>query len=69
MARWLVEYWPLLSADLDDPRWGCELPCFHVFPEGEPERWIVQTNANLPPEVQEEAAILIAEALSKILGV
>jgi hypothetical protein len=67
MATWLVNYWPGPNCDLDDPR--RELPCFRIVPQDEPDRWIAQTNPHLPWEVQEEAALLIAEALSKVLGV
>ncbi len=69
MARWLVEYCPLLNCDLDQPDAGQEIPRFRIFPDGEPERWIAETNPNLSPEVQEEAARLIADALSKLLGI
>jgi hypothetical protein len=68
MARWLVEYLPGLNCHPDDPAVGQELPRFRIFPEGEPDRWIVRTNENLPLEVQEEAAAILAHALSKALG-
>jgi hypothetical protein len=69
MATWLVEYWPGLNCDPDNPSAVQELPRFRIVPEGEPNRWIAETNPDLPPEVQEEAALLIADALSKILGI
>jgi hypothetical protein len=46
-----------------------ERPCFRIAPEDDLERWIAQTNPDLPPKVQEESALLIAEALSELLGV
>jgi hypothetical protein len=69
MTIWVVQYWPYVNCDLDDPGAGGERPCFRIVPEDDPERWIAQTNPYLPPEVQEEAALLMAEALSQILGV
>jgi hypothetical protein len=69
MATWLVEYWPWVKHTLDDQGAGGECPCFRIVPADDRERWIAQTNPNLPPEVQEEAAFLIAEALSELLGV
>jgi hypothetical protein len=72
MARWFVEYYPYLPgpSDLvDRPALaGIEVPCFRIFPEGERERWIAETNPDLPRDVQEEAASVIAEALSNLLG-
>jgi hypothetical protein len=68
MTMWLVEYFPCVKFDPDTPELGEEIPCFRIYPEGEPERWIVQTNGNLPREVQEEVALIIADALSKALG-
>lgn len=65
MAKFLVEYWPCISFDLA----GREVPCYRIFPEGEREHWIAQTNADWPREAQEEVALLIADALSKILGI
>ena len=69
MAIWRVGYCPHVNCDLEAGDAGREIACFRVFPEGEPERWIVETNPDLSREVQEEAAMLIAEFLSKILGV
>jgi hypothetical protein len=60
MAKWFVQYRPG-SED--------ELPCFRIATEDDPACWIAQTNPSLSPEVQQEVAILIAEALSEILGV
>jgi hypothetical protein len=63
MATWLVEYCPFLDRESQNaPR---EIPCYCIFPEGEPERWIARTNPALPSEVQKELALLIAEALSR----
>lgn len=69
MATWRVEYWPCVNCDLDNLAAGGERPCFRIVSEGGPERWIAATNPNLPPAVQEEAALLIAEALSQLLGI
>jgi hypothetical protein len=66
MARWLVE---CVDRAPDCSKAGLALPRFRIFPEGEPDRWIAQTNPSLPLQVQEEAALLIADALSKVLGV
>ena len=68
MTTWLVEYFPYIKSDPDTPELGEEIPCYRIFPEDEPERWIAQTNEDLPREAQEEAALIIADALSKILG-
>jgi hypothetical protein len=68
MTTWLVEYSPYIKSDPDTPELGVEIPCFRIFPEDDPERWIAQTNEDLPPDVQEEAALIMADALSKILG-
>jgi hypothetical protein len=69
MTKWLVIYWPCRDFDLAgrEALAGREFPSFRIFPEDDPESWIAQTNPDLPREVQ-EAALLIAEALSKILG-
>jgi hypothetical protein len=68
MTTWLVEYLPYIKSDPDTPELGEEIPCFRIFPEDDPERWIAQTNEDLPSDVQEEAALIMADALSKILG-
>lgn len=68
MTTWLVEYSPYLKSDPDWPELEHEIPCFRIFPEDHPERWIAQTNEDLPREVQEEAAVIMAEALSNALG-
>ena len=68
MTTWLVEYCPYLKLDLHSPEPEREIPCFRIFPEDDPERWIAQTNEDLPREVQEEAAVIMAEALSNALG-
>lgn len=69
MARWSVAYWCPEVGDTDAPDRAREVICLRIFPEGEPERWIVQTNPALPREVQEEMALQIADALFKLLGV
>jgi len=66
MARWLVE---CVDPDPDSSKTGLALPRFRIFPEDEPDRWIAQTNPGLPLQVQKEGALLIADALSKVLGV
>ena len=69
MTTWLVEYYPYVKFDPDHPAGESEIPCFRIFPEDAPDKWIAQTNENLPREVQEEVAFFIAEALSKLLGI
>jgi hypothetical protein len=68
MTTWLVEYCPYLKSDPDAPELGHEIPCFRIFPADNPENWIAQTNEDLPRDVQEEAAVMIAAALSNALG-
>ena len=68
MTVWLVEYCPYIKSSLEFPVSEEEIPCFRIFPEGEPDRWIAQTNEDLPREAQEEAALIMARALSKSLG-
>lgn len=68
MAIWMVEYCPYILNDPDDPNGERELPCFRIFPTDDPERWIAQTNEDLPAGVQEEAALIMANALTKALG-
>jgi hypothetical protein len=68
MAIWRVAYDPLVNCDINGRQAGHEIPCFRIFPEGDPERWIARTNPNLPAETQEETALLIADALSNLLG-
>ena len=66
MATWHVAYVPAPEPDLGDPTEAeGEGACFCIFPDGEPERWIAKTNPALPPDVQEEAALLMAAALTK----
>jgi hypothetical protein len=67
MSRWLAE--PFSGEEYTAHGGEREVPCFRIFPEGEPDRWIAQTNPSLPLHVQEEVALLIADALSKVLGV
>jgi len=69
MTKWLVGYLPQVNTDLGDAQAGRETPCFRIYPEGEPERWIAQTNPMLPPEVQEELALQIAQGLFNLLGI
>ncbi len=69
MAQWFVAYCPSLDWAQNDPTVQIEIPRYRVCPVDEPERWIVETNADLPPEAQEECAFLIAEALSKLIGI
>jgi hypothetical protein len=45
-----------------------EVVRFRIFPQDNPAQWIAQTNPYLPREVQEEAALLMAQALSHALG-
>jgi hypothetical protein len=68
MTTWLVEYFPYVISDPDSPEHGEEIPCFRIFPEDDPARWIARTNEDLPREVQEEAAVMMAAALSNALG-
>ena len=68
MTTWLVTYCPYFKSGPDCPEGIREIPCFRIFPEDDPERWIAQTNEDLPREVQEEAAVIMAEALSNALG-
>jgi len=56
MAIWRVEYCPDIKCNLDDPNAGQEIPRFRIYPEDDPERWIAETNPNLPRDVQEEFA-------------
>jgi hypothetical protein len=69
MARWSVAYWRPEEGDADVPDHASETICLRIFPEGEPERWIVQTNPTLPRDVQEEMALQIADALFRLVGV
>jgi hypothetical protein len=69
MARWLVAYCCPEEGGAETRDAARQTVCLRVFPEGEPERWIVQTNPALPPDVQEEMALLIADALFNLLGI
>ena len=60
MAIWQVEQG--YAGDLGKP-------CYRIFPAGEPERWIAETNPDLPAEVQEECAQFMARALTELLGI
>jgi hypothetical protein len=64
MARWLVE---CVHGDPGDLAAGALR--FRIFPEGEPDRWIAETNSSLPVQVQEEMALQIADALFNLLGI
>jgi hypothetical protein len=66
MAQWFVAYCPSLDWAYDDPSVQCEIPRYRVHSSDDPERWVVETNADLPPAVQEDIALLIADRLSKI---
>jgi hypothetical protein len=68
MTEWRVAYWPRQDYDPANPSLGYERPCFRVVPEGNLEGWIAETNPDLPREVQEEAAVFLADALSKAFG-
>lgn len=68
MTTWLVEYRPYLKADLESGK-EHEIPCFRIVSTDNPEVWIAQTNEELPREAQEEAALIMADALSKVLGI
>jgi hypothetical protein len=68
MTKWLVEYNPYLIADPHRKGVEREIPCFRIFPADHPERWIAQTNEDLPSEVQEEAAMIMADGLTRALG-
>ncbi len=69
MAKWDAAYWSLVNCDLDDPDAGAEVLRLRIFPKGEPERWIAEINPDLPREVQEDFASLLADLLSNFLGV
>jgi hypothetical protein len=75
MAKWLVKYAPHAPRLEELARRpvlagvALERPCFRVCPADQPERWIVETNPNLPREVQEEFALQIAQGLFDLLGV
>ena len=64
MAVWLAAYYTNINCEPGNS--GSEGACFRVHPEGETERWIAETNSALPTAVQEEIALMIAEALTKV---
>lgn len=68
MTTWLVEYNPYLKTDLESGE-EREIPCFRIISTDKPEVWIAQTNEELPENAQEEAALIMAAALSKVLGI
>ena len=68
MAKWFVAYCPSLDWAHNDPSVQRELPRYRVYSADAPESWVVETNAELPKEVQEDIALLIADLLSDILG-
>jgi hypothetical protein len=63
---WRVAYYPV-SAALNSSRQP-SASFFRVFPGEDGRHWVVQTNADLPLQAQEEVALIIADALSKALG-
>lgn len=63
---WRVVFYPIPDAHDEDVR--LDGPCFRVVPGDDTRRWIAQTNSCLPRDAQEEFALLIAEALSKLMG-
>ena len=65
MTTWLVEYAPYLQKIDGKDR---EIPCFRIFPENAPEKWIAETNSALPRDIQEENAQIMADALSHVFG-
>ena len=69
MARWFVAYCPSRDWTYANPFVQREIPCYRVYSYDDPERWVVETNTDLPREVQEDIAFLIADGLSKLLGV
>lgn len=66
MAQWFVAYCPSLDWSHSDPSVQREMPRYRVHSADDPERWVVETNADLPREVQEDIALLIADRLSRI---
>ncbi len=53
---WFLEYAPYIGHD------DQEIPCFRIYPAGNAEKCIAQTNEDLPVDVQRNAAHLIAAA-------
>lgn len=68
MTIWIVRYSPCIRAD-PSGKDGEVLPCFRIAPKDDPKAWIAETNPDLPYEVQEHTAYLLAEFLSSILGI
>jgi hypothetical protein len=69
MAQWFVTYCPACDWVHQNPSVQREIPRYRVCSVDDPERWVIETNADLPRDVQEEFALLIADALSNLLGV
>ena len=67
MTIWVVRYLP--GARADPSGVDGEGPRFRIHPEDDPQSWIVETNPNLPPEIQKHTAFLIAEFLSDMMGI
>jgi len=62
---WRVMFFPASDArGQDSPP---QAPFFRICPGDDAHLWVAQTNSDLPPAVQEEFALLIADALSKLL--
>lgn len=57
---WGYEYLPYVTNDSEDK--PIDIPCYRIFPEGEPEKYICETNEHLPGEEQEKHARLITAA-------
>ena len=72
MPLWFAAYSPYspsLQPAKNDPSIQVEVPRYRVYPVDGSDRWIVETNTELSPEVQEKCARLIAEALSNLFSV
>ena len=59
---WTYEYTPYFTPDCDDLSTEVEIPNYRIFPTDDPEGYIAETNADLPGEMQERYALLIAAA-------
>ena len=56
------EYLPYYVADSDGTAGKREIPCFRIHPEDDAERFVAQTNEDLPRDVQEANARLFTAA-------
>jgi hypothetical protein len=65
MAQWKVH--EIVECDTRNP--AAERRYFRVVSVDDPAVWVAQTNAALGHETQREFALLIAEGLSKLLGI